>query len=252
MTFHKFSVAVLALIASAGIASADEVRLISVGGVKLALDPIIADFTKATGHTVQYFAGSPAAVSQKLAAGEAYDVVVQSAPAMSELAKLNGIKPETRVAVARGGIGMAVAPNAAAPDLSTADAFKKTLLAAKSIGIGDPAVPNGSGIVIQRILGSSGIMDALKPKLKVVGLDPGQEMIAKGELELGLMNASEVRSFVKFAGPVPVPLQDYTNYEAALTAKASPESPARALLQTIANSAARWKEARMEPQATHP
>ena len=61
---------------------------------------------------------------------------------MSELAKLNGIKPETRVAVARGGIGMAVAPNAAAPDLSTADAFKKTLLAAKSIGIGDPAVPN--------------------------------------------------------------------------------------------------------------
>jgi hypothetical protein len=95
-------------------------------------------------------------------------------------------------------------------------------------------------------------MDALKPKLKVVGLDPGQEMIAKGELELGLMNASEVRSFVKFAGPVPAPLQDYTNYEAALTAKASPEGPARALLQAIANSAARWKEARMEPQATHP
>ena len=73
-------------------------------------------------------------------------------------------------------------------------------------------------------------MDALKPKLKVVGLDPGQEMIAKGELELGLMNASEVRSFVKFAGPVPAPLQDYTNYEAALTATASPEGPARALL----------------------
>ena len=95
-------------------------------------------------------------------------------------------------------------------------------------------------------------MDALKPKLKVVGLDPGQQMIAKGELELGLMNASEVRSFVKFAGPVPAALQDYTNYEVALTAKASPEGPARPLLQTIASSAPRWKEARMEPQATHP
>ena len=95
-------------------------------------------------------------------------------------------------------------------------------------------------------------MDALKPKLKVVGLDPGQEMIAKGELELGLMNASEVRSFVKFAGPVPAPLQDHTNYEAALTAKASPEGRHEPCSRQSANSAARWKEARMEPQATHP
>jgi molybdate transport system substrate-binding protein len=240
----------LALIASAGIAAADEVKLISVGGVKLGLDPIIADFTKQTGHQVTYFAGSPAMVSQKLAAGEAFDVVVQSAPAMAELAKLNGIKPETRKSVVRGGIGMAVAPNATAPDLSNADAFKKALLSAKSIGVGDPAVPNGSGVVIQRILAASGIMDTIKPKVKVVGLDPGQELIAKGELELGLMNASEVRTFVKFAGPVPAPLQDYTNYEVALTAKsASPAALAFAQFVGGQVAAQHWKTARMEPTA---
>ena len=224
--------------------------MISVGGVKLGLDPIIADFTKQTGHQVTYFAGSPAMVSQKLAAGEPFDVVVQSAPAMAELAKLNGLKPETRKPVVRGGIGMAVAPNATAPDLSTADGFKKALLAAKSIGVGDPAVPNGSGVVIQRILAASGIMDTIKPKVKVVGLDPGQELIAKGELELGLMNASEVRTFVKFAGPVPAPLQDYTAYEVALTAKsASPAALAFAQFVGGPAAAQHWKTARMEPEA---
>ena len=74
---------------------------------------------KQTGHQVTYFAGSPAAVMQKLAAGEAFDVVIQSEPAMAELAKSNGLKPETRKPVVRGGIGMAVAPNATAPDIST-------------------------------------------------------------------------------------------------------------------------------------
>jgi molybdate transport system substrate-binding protein len=247
----KVCLATLALIASAGIAASEEIKLISVGGVKLALDPIIADFTKQTGHKVTYTSTSPAMVTQKLAAGEAFDVVVQSAPAMAELAKNNGLQPETRKPAGRGGIGMAVNPSSPAPDISSADAFKKTLMAAKSIGVGDPAVPNGSGVVIQRILDASGIMDTIKPKVKVVGLDPGQEMIAKGELELGLMNASEVRTFVKFAGPVPAPLQDFTNYEVALTTKASTSGAALALAQFIGSPAAaqHWKTARMEPAA---
>src|SRR5215469_3803177 len=247
----KMCLTALALIASAGIAASEEIKLISVGGVKLALDPIIADFTNQTGHKVTYTSTSPAMVTQKLAAGEAFDVVVQSAPAMAELAKNNGLQPETRKPAGRGGIGMAVNPTAPAPDISNPDAFKKTLMAAKSIGVGDPTVPNGSGVVIQRILAASGVMDAIKPKVKVVGLDPGQEMIAKGELELGLMNASEVRTFVKFAGPVPAPLQDYTDYEAAVVAKAPAPEAALALAQYIGSQAAaqHWKSARMEPAA---
>src|SRR5215472_19149573 len=110
----KSCLAALAVIASAGIAAADEIKLISVGGVKLALDPIIADFSKQTGHKVNYTATSPAMVSQKLAAGEAFDVVVQSAPAMAELAKNNGLQPETRKPAGRGGIGMAVNPSSPA------------------------------------------------------------------------------------------------------------------------------------------
>jgi len=249
-TIHKTCLAALVAFASIGAATADEVRLITVGGVKSALDLIVADFSKATGHTVSYTVGSPAEVSKRLAAGEAFDVVVQSVPAMADLEKLNGLKPETRVPVARGGIGMAVNLNATTPDIATADAFKKTLLASKSIGVGDPTMPNGSGIVIQRILSASGIADTIKDKVKVVGLGPGQEMIARGDLELGLMNASEVRNIVRFAGPVPAPLQDYTNYEVAIT-KVAANGAAPALAQMIASAAAaqHWKAARMEPQA---
>jgi molybdate transport system substrate-binding protein len=252
MTFQKAMFAAMTLLASAGIAGAAELRLISVGGVKGALDPLVAEFSKSTGHTVKYTVGSPLAVSQKLAAGEAFDVVVQSVPAMDDVDKLGGIRADSRVRVARGGIGLAVRPGAPLPDLSTPEAFKAALTKASSIGVGDTAMPNGSGLVIQRILAKSGFLDAIKSKIKVVGLDPGQEMIAKGELEIGLMNASEVRGFVAFAGEVPAPLQDYTNYDAAVTKASTAPDVASAFVKMLAGApaAAHWKSARLEP-STH-
>src|SRR5262249_13195307 len=95
----KALVAVSALLLSAGIAGGAEVRLISVGGVKVALDKIAADYTKATSNQVKYTVGSPLIVSKKLADGEAFDVVVQSVPAMDDYAKLGGVKADTRVKV---------------------------------------------------------------------------------------------------------------------------------------------------------
>src|SRR5467141_4005641 len=102
---HKSFFAVLAL-------------LIAVGGAKAGLDKIIADFTKATGNEVKFTVGSPPVVSQKLAAGESFDVVVQSAPAMDDYAKIGGVKAETRVPVARVGIGMAVRQGDPVPNIS--------------------------------------------------------------------------------------------------------------------------------------
>jgi molybdate transport system substrate-binding protein len=247
---YKSIVGALAVLAvSASVAAAAEVKLISVGGVKGALDKIVADYEKSSGNTVNYTAGSPLAVSQKLAAGEVYDVVVQSAPAMDDYAKLGGLKADSRIKVARGGIGMAVAPQATPPDISTPAAFKKTLVDAKSIAVGDTAMPNGSGIVIQSILQNSGVMNDIKPKLVVVGLDPGQQQIAKGEIEIGFFNISEVRPFVKYGGPVPAPLQQYTNYDAAVTAKSTNAAAATDLVKYLAGTTAqaRWSAAGLEP-----
>jgi molybdate transport system substrate-binding protein len=233
----------------ASTAAAAEVKLITVGGVKVSLDKIIADYSKATGNTVNATYGSPLTVPQKLAAGEAYDVVVEAVPAMEEYAKAGGLKADTRVKVVRGGIGMAVASNATPPDISTPAAFKKTLIDAKSIAVGDPAMPNGSGILIQSILQNSGVMDEIKPKIKVVGLDPGQQQIAKGEIEIGFFNISEIRPFLKYGGPVPAPLQQYTNYDAAVTATATAPDAAAGFVKFLASADAQadWKSSGMEP-----
>ncbi len=237
------------VLTSASMAIAAEVKLISVGAVKGALDKIVSDYSKTTGNKVNYTVGSPLVVSQKLAAGEVFDIVVQSAPAMNDYVKLGGLKVDTRVKVVRGGIGMAVAPQATPPDISTPAAFKTALLNAKSIAVGDPAMPNGSGILIQAILQNSGVMDDIRPKLQVVGLDPGQQQIAKGEIEIGFFNISEIRPFVKFGGPVPEPMQRYTNYEAAVTTKATEADAAAALLKMLVSGQEQpqWKSSGLEP-----
>jgi len=246
---RKTAAAAAALLLSVGLADAAEVTLISVGGVKQALDKIVADYTKETGNAVKYTVGSPLAVAKKLADGEVFDVVVQSAPAMDDYAKGGGVNGATRVNAARGGIGMAMRKEATPPDISTPEAFKQALTDAKSIAMTDTAMPNGSGILAQRIFTAAGVLDAIKPKLQVVGLDPGQEQIAKGEIEMGFFNISEIRPFVKFAGAVPPPLQQYTVYDAAVTSKATAGEAAAALVKMIASpgAAERWKAAGMEP-----
>ncbi len=241
--------ALAAVLASASMAAAAEVKLISVGGVKVALDKIVANYTKASGNTVNYTVGSPLVVSQKLAAGEVFDVVVESAPAMDDYAKLGGLKDDTRMGVARGGIGMAVSKEATPPDIATPAAFKRALMDAKSIAMTDTAMPNGSGVLTQAIFEDAGVKDAIKPKIKVVGLDPGQQQIAKGEIEIGFFNISEIRPFVKYGGPVPASLQKYTDYDAAVTAKTTTPDAAAALVKMIASAPAQkhWKAAGMEP-----
>jgi molybdate transport system substrate-binding protein len=168
---------------------------------------------------------------------------------MDDYARRGGLKADTRAKVARGGIGMAVAPRATPPDIATPAAFKSALLNAKSIAVGDPAMPNGSGILIQAILQNSGVMDDIKPKLQVVGLDSGQQQIAKGEIEIGFFNITEIRPFVKYGGPVPEPMQRYTNYEAAVSTKATEAAAAVELLKMLVSSQeqAQWKSSGLEP-----
>lgn len=249
MGAKSFSVGLAVVLLSTSMATAAEVKLISVGAVKGALDKIVADYSKATGNKVNYTVGPPWVVSQKLAAGEVFDVVVQSAPAMDDYTKLGGLKADTRVKVARVGIGMAVAPQTTPPDIATPAAFKMTLLNAKSIAVGDPAIPNTSGVLIQAILQSSGLLDEIKPKLRIVGLDPGQQQIAKGEIEMGFFNISEIRPFVKYGGPVPEPMQRHTNYDAAITAKATEGGAAADLLKMLTSNQEQmqWKSSGLEP-----
>src|SRR3989442_1143075 len=119
---------------------------------------------------------------------------------------------------------------------------------------GDPTLPNQSGEKAERILVQAGILDALKPRLKIVpGQAASQELIAKGEVEMGLYNVSEIPEDkgLAFAGPVPTLLQVTTSYEGAVMSDGSEPQAARAFIRFLASPEARakWLGARLEPPA---
>jgi molybdate transport system substrate-binding protein len=240
------------LMPPAGMALAADIRMLSVGAVQNAVRALAAEFQKDTGGNVVLTFGSPAVAMAKIKAGEIFDAVIVSEPAMDELDRDGIVNPESRLRLASTGLGIAVRADAPAPDLSSPEAFKQSLLAARSIAYGDPSLPNQSGEKAEKVLAAAGILDALKEKLRIVaGQAMSQEQIAKGEVEMGLYNVSEIPEGkgIKLAGPVPAPLQINTSYEGALMSDGAEAEAARAFIRFLASPEARasWVAARLEP-----
>jgi molybdate transport system substrate-binding protein len=239
--------AVLALMLSSGILSAADIRVLSVGSVQIATKVIAAEFEKSSGDKVLFTIVSPDRIAGQLASAP-YDMLIASVPVIETLDKTGGIRAGTRAPLARAGIGVMVRDGAPVPDVATPAAFTKTLLAARSIVHGDPALPNQSGVVTMRILAKAGILDAVRSKAHAAGLAEGLAMVAKGEVELALFNQVELPAGVRLAGSVPVPLQDYTFYEAALLAKGDAREAAQSFIQRMTDPAARktWEAALLD------
>jgi len=238
-----------ALMLSGSLASAAEVRVLSVGSVQIAAKVLAAEFTKETGNKVTLTIVTPSDIPQKLASGT-YDMIICSIPAMEALDKAGSLLTGSRSPLSRVGIGVIVREGAPVPDVSTPEAFKQTLLAARSIVHSNPATPNQSGVVTMRILTKAGILDAIKPKARISDqLAEGFAMVARGDVELALFNLVELPAGVRLAGPVPAPLQDYTSYETAVLANGAAPAEAQAFIKLMISPPARptWQAASLEP-----
>lgn len=240
---------VLSLAAAAGAADAADLRVLTVGGLQKPIDLIAADFAKQGGDKVVFTYTNPAELEKALGAG-AFDVVVVADAPVSDLEKAGKLVAGTHAKVVRGGIGVAVKEGTKFPDVSTPDALKATLLAAKSIAYTDPATPNGSGEKTKAILEGLGVWDAVVAKGKKMSLGPGKEAVAKGDLEIGLFNASESEApGCVLAGLVPASIQRYTNYDAGVVAGSANAAAAGAFVKylTGADAAKRWSAGHMSP-----
>src|SRR5262245_57906208 len=238
----------IALALSVAAAQAADVRVMSVGSVQVAAKALAVDFNTATGHSVTLHVITPSQIPQKLAS-EPFDMLIASVGAMDGHDKAGILRPSSRAGLARVGIGVIVRDGAPLPDVSTPEGFKRTLIAARSIVHGNPAVPNQSGVVTMRILEKAGILDVVKAKGRPADLAEGFGMVAKGEVEIALFNTVELPAGVRLAGAVPAPLADHTYFETAVLAKGTAPEAAQAFIAAMTAPAARkvWEAALLEP-----
>jgi molybdate transport system substrate-binding protein len=242
----------LALMLTAGGADAAEIRALSVGSTQVAVKALAADFNKQTGHTVTVTVTAPFNIDKELTA-KPFDLLIISVPAMEEHDQAGSLLSGTRTALARVGVALVVKQGAPVPDISTPEAFKQAVLHAKSITYSDPVVPNLSGAVAAEALSRAGILDEVKAKTRYAGLAPGGELVAKGEIEMGFFNLSEIPPSVTVVGPIPEALRNYTSYEAAVLAKGAAQEQASAFAKFMASAGASkvWREAGLEPVAEY-
>lgn len=211
-----------------GAASAEEVQvMISAGfyGVYAELGPA---FERATGHRLITTRGpsmgdSPEAIPTRLARGETADIVILDGGSADELAKRGFVRASTKVDLARSQIGMVVRAGAATPDIGSVEAFRRMLLAAKSIGYSD----SGSGTYLSGTLFAKlGIADQVLGKGRKVRGPPSGEpvaaVVARGEVEIGFQQVSELIHVpgVTFVGAIPAELQPGFSFAGVITSAA--------------------------------
>ena len=232
----------------AGAVHAAEIRVLSTQATEQVYRELVPQFEKASGHKVTTVFTGTLDANKRLAAGETYDLLIMSAPSIEQHIKAGKVVAASRVDLAKSGVGVGVKAGAAKPDISTTEALKRTLLAAKSIGYST----GPSGIYMTGVFQRMGIADAIKPRLKQTptGVFVGS-IIANGEAEIGFQQVSELSHFagVDYVGPLPAEIQQFTIFSSGIIAGAKEADAARALVNfiTAPAAAAVFKKIGMEP-----
>jgi molybdate transport system substrate-binding protein len=221
-------------------AHAAEVKVLTTGAMKAVVLELVPQFEKETGHKVVVGNDTAGGVAKRIEGGEAVDLAVNTPNGLNDLAAKGKVVASSRVNVARVGVGVVVKEGAPVPDIGSVDAFKRALLAAKSVAYIDPASGGSSGIYLAGLFDRLGIAAEIKPKAKLKRGGYVAELIANGEAELGLHQISEILPVkgVKLVGPLPAEIQNYTTYAAAVTTDAKQPDAAQALIKLLTGPSA--------------
>jgi molybdate transport system substrate-binding protein len=244
----RVTIAAASTLLLSSLAGAAEIKVLSTQATEEAYRELVPQFEKDSGHKVTTVFTGTLDANKRLAAGEIYDLLIMSAPSIDEHIKDGKVAPGSRVDLAKSGVGVGVKAGAPKPDISSTDAVKKTLLAAKSIGYSTG--PSGNYVIglFQRM----GIADEIKGKLKQAptGVFVGS-IIASGEVEIGFQQVSELSHFagVDYVGPLPADIQQYTMFSSGTIAGTKEADAVKALVKLLTSPAAgaAFKKRGMEP-----
>jgi molybdate transport system substrate-binding protein len=234
------------LLSQAG--NAAEIKVLASGAIKEAYLELIPKFEKASEHKVVTTWAGTVDIKKRMAAGEVFDLVIVASPELEAFIQEGKMVAGSRADLVRSGVGVAVRAGAPKPDIGSAEALKKALLAAKSIGYST----GPSGVYLASLFERMGIADAVKPKLKQT--QPGVlvgSIIASGEAEIGFQQVSELIHVpgIDFIGPLPADVQKITVFSAGIHSGAKEPEAAKGLVKFLTAPAAApvFKKHGLEP-----
>jgi len=233
----RIVVAALGALLLSTAAHAAEIKVLATQAIEGAYRELVPQFEKASGHKVTTIFTGTLDAQKRIAAGEAYDLIMMAGPAIDELIKSGKIARGSRVDLASSGVGVAVRAGAPKPDIHSTDALKKTLLAAKSIGYSS----GPSGVYLTGLFSRLGIADQIKSKLQQTptGVFVGS-LITSGEVEIGFQQVSELAHYpgIDYVGPLPADIQNVTVFSSGMQIGAKSVEAASAWITFLISPAA--------------
>jgi molybdate transport system substrate-binding protein len=220
-------------------AEAASIEVVSGGAFKQVLNALAAQYEKESGNK---FDITYQTVGQHLAlirAGkETFDVAVLTPEAIQTLVQEGKVLPGSSADLAKVGVGVVVKAGSPLPDIGTVEAFKRTLLAAKSVAYIDPKAGGSSGIYVERLLERLGIAEQVNAKAKLIQGGAVADHVADGEAEIGVHQISEILAVpgVTLVGPLPPAIQNFTVYTAGVGTAAKDGAAAHALVKFLSGA----------------
>jgi molybdate transport system substrate-binding protein len=214
---------------------AAELKVLTSVALRSALNEIVPVFEKKTGDRVVIDYGLAADMKKRVLDGERADVIILTHAMMEELASQNKLAAGSVADVAGTPVAVAARAGAPKPDIGSVEAFRQTLLTARSIVYADPAKGGLSGVVAARAIEHLGIAAEMKPKTILVPGAQTADVVAKGEAELGIAQASEIVPVagVQLVGPLPGELAAVTLFTGGIGADSQSAAAAKTLIEFL-------------------
>lgn len=229
--------AAVALLTQAGVAGGAAITVLSAAGMRPVMEDLRPKFERATGHKLALAFGAADVIVNRIREGASGDVVI-SPWGIETLAKNGKVVADSINVIARARLGVAVRKGAAKPDISSPDAFKRTLLAAKSITYLNPAQAGDSGFHFVKVLDHLGITNEMKSKT-VVPKATGAvaALIVNGEAEIAVLAVQHIQFIsgagIELVGPLPPDLQETMVFSAAILTGAESAEASRVLIEYL-------------------
>jgi len=223
---------------AAGAANAAEIKVIASVGVRAVLTDLAPAFERASGHKVSIVYGTAVPLKRQIDSGETFDVVVLVPTMLDDLVKQTRVLAGTSTDVAKVGVGIAVRKGEPKPDISSADTFRKTMLAAKSVTY---TKESQTSAVLMPVMDRLGIVGEMTPKtILETSSSATAQNVANGKAELGFILISEILPIkdIALAGPLPAELQRYVVFTAGIGATSKDTAAARAFIDFLKAPAA--------------